>query len=267
MINVIILSGKMHSGKDTFADKLKLELEDREDVVYKIAYADSTKSDIVRIIKLILHGKKVEEVMNLMDIGFVYGYSMTQIFNYIKQDLSENSELKSEFYSLNNKELQPKLKQFKHYRLIMQTYGTEIRRNLDDKYWINKVLNKIHRISDDNIGKNVDVIVPDGRFKNEIKLGEDLDSSKYRVFTVRLEAPNNVIKDRIKNDPNDHEEISKKTFSHSSETELDNFEDFDFFVDTTDQDLVESTMKKLLDLTSPGLFKFVEPCFIRKSMF
>ena len=53
----------------------------------------------------------------------------------------------------------------------------------------------------------------------------------------------------IKNDPNDHEEISKKTFSHSSETELDNFEDFDFFVDTTDQDMVESTMKRLLYLT------------------
>ena len=267
MINVIILSGKLHVGKDTFADKLKLKLEKRGDSVYKVAYADSTKSDVVRIIKLVLHGSDVEGIMKVMDIGFVYGYQMTQIFNYINQDLSENSELKSEFYSLNNKELQPKLKQFKHYRLIMQTYGTEIRRNLDDKYWINKVLNKIHRISDDNIGKNVDVIVPDGRFKNEIKLGEDLDSSKYRVFTVRLEAPNNVIKDRIKNDPHDQEEISKETFSHSSETELDNFKDFDFFVDTTDQDMVELTMRKLLDLTSPGLFKFVEPCFIRKSMF
>lgn len=250
MINVIILSGKMHSGKDTFADKLRLELlENREDNVYKVAYADSTKSDVVRIIKLILHGVDVEGIMKVMDIGFVYGYQMTQIFNYINQDLSENSDLKSEFYSLKNEALQPKLKQFKHYRLIMQTYGTEIRRNLDDKYWINKVLNKIHLISDDNIGKNVDIIVPDGRFKNEIKLGEDLDSSKYNVFTVRLEAPNNVIKDRIKNDPNDQEEISKETFSHSSETELDEFKDFDFFVDTTNQNVVESTMKRLLDLT------------------
>lgn len=250
MINVIILSGKMHSGKDTFADKLKLELlENREDNVYKVAYADSTKSDVVRIIKLILHGLDVEGIMKVMDIGFVYGYQMTQIFNYINQDLSENSELKSEFYSLKNKDLQSKLKQFKHYRLIMQTYGTEIRRNLDDKYWINKVLNKIRRISDDNIGKNVDIIIPDGRFKNEIKLSNDLDSSRYRVLTVRLEAPNEVIKNRIKNDPNDQEEISKETFSHSSETELDDFKDFDFFVDTTNQNMVESTIKKILDLT------------------
>ena len=249
MINVIIISGKLHTGKDTFADKLKLELEKRGDSVYKVAYADSTKSDVVRIIKLILHGESVEEIMNVMGIGFVYGYQMTKIFNYINQDLSENSDLKSEFYSLNNEDLQPKLKQFKHYRLIMQTYGTEIRRNLDSKYWINKVLNKIYRISDDNVGKNVDIIVPDGRFKNEIKLGEDLDSLRYRVLTVRLEAPNNVIKDRIKNDPNDQEEISKETFSHSSETELDEFKDFDFFVDTTNQNMVESTMKKLLDLT------------------
>lgn len=50
----------------------------------------------------------------------------------------------------------------------MQTYGTEIRRNLDSKYWINKVLDKIHLISDDNIGKNIDVIVPDGRFKTKL---------------------------------------------------------------------------------------------------
>lgn len=249
MVNVIILSGKMHSGKDTFADKLKLELKSRGDSVYKVAYADSTKSDVVRIIKLVLHGKDVEEIMNVMDIGFDYGYQMTQIFNYINQDLSENEELKSEFYSLKNKELQPKLKLLKHYRLIMQTYGTEIRRNFDDKYWINKVLEKIHRISDYNIKKNVDIIVPDGRFKNEIKLGEDLNVLRYRVLTVRLEAPEAVIKSRIKNDPNDQEEISKETFSHSSETELDDFKNFDFFVDTTNQNMVELTMKKLLDLT------------------
>lgn len=249
MTNVIILSGKLHVGKDTFADKLKLKLEKRGDSVYKVAYADSTKNDMVQIIRLILRGRSVEGVMRSMDIGPTYGYQMTKIFNYINQDLSENSDLKSEFYSLNNEELQSKLKLFKHYRLIMQTYGTEIRRSLDSKYWINKVLDKIHRISDYNIRKNVDVIVPDGRFKNEIKLGEDLNSLRYRVLTVRLEAPNDVIKDRIKNDPNDQEEISKETFSHSSETELDEFRDFDFFVDTTDQDMVESTMKRLLDLT------------------
>ena len=249
MVNVIVLSGKMHSGKDTFADKLKLELEDRGDAVYKIAYADSTKSDVVRIIKLFLLGKHVDEVMNIMDIGFVYGYQMTKIFNYINQDLRENPYLKSEFSSLDNKGLQQKLKKLKHYRLIMQIYGTEIRRSLDNKYWINKVLNKIRHISDDNISNNVNVIIPDGRFKNEIKLRDDLDTSKYRVFTVRLEAPNEVIKDRIKNDPNDQEEISKETFSHSSETELDNFRDFDFFVDTTNKNMVESTMKQLFELT------------------
>lgn len=249
MINVIIISGKLHTGKDYFADKLKPELEKRGDSVYKVSYADSTKSDVVRIIKLILHGKDIEEIMNVMSVGFVYGYQMTRIFNYVNQDLSENSDLKSEFYSLDNKDLQSKLKQFKHYRLIMQIYGTEIRRNLDSKYWINKVLDKIHRIADYNIHKNVDIIVPDGRFKNEIKLGEDLNSLRYRVLTVRLEAPNSVIKDRIKNDPNDQEEISKETFNHSSETELDDFKDFDFFVDTTKQDMVESTMKRLLDLT------------------
>lgn len=249
MVNVIILSGKMHSGKDTFADKLKLMLEKQSDSVYKISYADSTKSDMVKIIKLVLHGRSVEGVMEVMDIGSTYGYQMTKIFNYINQDLTDNADLKSEFYSLNNEELQLKLKQFRHYRLIMQIYGTEIRRSLDSKYWINKVLDKIHRIFDDNIGKNVDVIVPDGRFKNEIKLGEDLDSSKYKVLTVRLEAPTAVIKSRIKNDPNDQEEISKETFSHSSETELDEFKNFDFFVDTTNQNMVESTMKKVLDLT------------------
>ena len=249
MINIVVLSGKMHSGKDTFADNLKLELEDRGDSVYKIAYADSTKSDMVRIIKLLLLGKNIDKVMKIMDIGFVYGYKMTKIFNYINQDFQENISLKSEFDSLSNKDLQPKLKQLKHYRSIMQIYGTEIRRSLDNKYWINKVLNKIRQISADNISNSVDVIIPDGRFKNEIKLSDDLDASKYRVLTVRLEAPNEVIKDRIKNDPNDQEEISKETFSHSSETELDEFKDFDFFVDTTDQNMVESTMKRLLDLT------------------
>lgn len=249
MVNVIVLSGKMHSGKDTFADKLKLELEDRGDTVYKIAYADSTKEDVVRIIKLILHGNNVREIMNVMGIGYEYGYQTTKIFNYINQDLQENPCLKSEFGSLSNKELQPKLKKFKHYRLIMQSYGTEVRRSLDSKYWINRVLDKIYRIADNNHGRNVDIIIPDGRFKNEVKLINDLDSPRYKVLTVRLQAPSEVIKDRIKNDPNDQEEISKETFNHSSETELDNFKDFDFFVDTTNQNMVKSTMKQLFDLT------------------
>lgn len=249
MINIVVLSGKMHSGKDTFADNLKLELEYRGDSVYKIAYADSTKSDMVRIIKLLLLGKNIDEVMKIMDIGFVYGYKMTKIFNYINQDFQENTSLKSEFDSLSNKDLQPELKQLKHYRSIMQIYGTEIRRSLDKKFWINKILNKIRQISTDNISNSVDIIIPDGRFKNEIKLSDDLDASKYRVLTVRLEAPNEVIKDRIKNDPNDKEEISEETFSHPSETELDDFKDFDFFVDTTNQKAIETTMKELLDLT------------------
>ena len=246
MVNTIVLSGKMHSGKDTFADKLKLELEDRGDTVYKIAYADSTKSDMVKIIKLILQGKQVEEIMKAMDIGSVYGYQMTKIFNYVSQDLRENPDLRSEFDYLSNKELQHKLKKFNHYRSIMQEYGTEVRRRSDNKYWINRVLEKIHQIDGDS---NVSIIISDGRFKNEIQIRDDLDTSKYRVFTVRLEAPNEVIKDRIKNDPNDQEEISKETFSHSSETELDNFRDFDFFVDTTNQNMVESTMKQLFELT------------------
>lgn len=246
MVNVIVLSGKMHSGKDTFADKLKLELEDRGDTVYKIAYADSTKSDMVKIIKLILQGKQVEEVMRVMNVNSVYGYQMTKIFNYINQDLRENPDLRSEFSSLSNEELQQKLKKFKHYRSIMQEYGTEIRRNFNDKYWINKVLDKIRQI---DIDSNVSIIIPDGRFKNEIQLRDDLDTSKYRVFAVRLEAPNEVLKYRIKNDPDDQEEISKETFNHSSETELDDFKDFDFFVDTTDQNMVESTIKQLFDWT------------------
>lgn len=245
MINVYVLSGKMHSGKDTFADKLRSKLEDRGDKVYKIAYADSTKSDVVKIIKLILQGKQVEEIMRAMDVGCVYGYQMTKIFNYVNQDLRENPDLKSEFEALTNEELQPKLKQFKHYRSIMQEYGTEVRRSFNKKYWIDRVLDKIRQIDRDG---NVDVIVPDGRFKNEIKLSDDLDSSRYKVLTVRLEAPKEVIEERIKNDPNDQEETSKETFSHSSETELDEFKDFDFFVDTTNKEMLKSTMKQLIDL-------------------
>lgn len=243
MTNVYVLSGKMHSGKDTFADKLKSKLEDRGDKVYKIAYADSTKSDVVKIIKLILQGKQVEEIMRAMDVSCVYGYQMTKIFNYVNQDLRKNPDLKSEFEALTNEELQPKLKQFKHYRSIMQEYGTEVRRSFNKKYWIDRVLDKIRQIDRDG---NVDVIIPDGRFKNEIQIREDLDDC--RVFTVRLEAPKEVIEERIKNDPNDQEETSKETFNHSSETELDEFKDFDFFVDTTNKEMLRSTMKQLIDL-------------------
>lgn len=90
-------------------------------------------------------------------------------------------------------------------REMLQFMGTDAYRNINDMYWVNKLFNR----ADD--GNHTNVIIPDGRFSNEIMAVKDRDG-----FHVRVHRDHSIFVNNSK---------------HYSETALDNFELVDYYID------------------------------------
>lgn len=64
-----------------------------------------------------------------------------------------------------------------HFRMILQGWGTDFRRELHgEDYWVNKVLSEITKMSDKSF-----VVVPDVRFKNEMKSLVNADCEVWNI--------------------------------------------------------------------------------------
>lgn len=104
----------------------------------------------------------------------------------------------------------------KHFRLIMQGWGTEFRRGfIDDNYWLNKVKEKLDSLDLDG---SLIVGITDVRFKNEADFIKSMGG-----FVVRIHRP----------DTDDYTDM------HSSEIDMDDYEHYDFEIynDGTLEDL------------------------------
>lgn len=102
-----------------------------------------------------------------------------------------------------------------NFRMLMQAWGTEVRRKLwGENYWVDKVLNKINHCDDDI------VVIPDCRFLNEAA------AIKYiGGYIVRIIRPV---------DSND---------THPSETELEKIsEDYTIINDSSLESLRQQTI-------------------------
>lgn len=95
-----------------------------------------------------------------------------------------------------------------NFRLILQGWGTEFRRRLqDDNYWIKQWLKAATKISDDTV-----LLVPDCRFKNEYNTIKDCGGLMWRVERVYSELAKQ------------HSDVVlNSNDNHPSETELDNY--------------------------------------------
>jgi hypothetical protein len=92
-----------------------------------------------------------------------------------------------------------------NFRLILQGYGTDYRRDLfSENYWVDKLIRNVYKYR----GANDYVIVPDVRFYNEAQCIKDLGGLLFRV----VRTP---------------EEID----SHASEIQLDSYENYDYVID------------------------------------
>lgn len=198
MKTVILISGKMQSGKNVVGSIIEKEIKYINKTSKHLFFAkplkDACKNDF----------QKVKEYFNsfVSDIIEKYNYVVpNELFKDINKLLIEDEN----FYE-NKTELT---------RILLQIYGTEIFRNrVDENYWVDKLSNEIKN------GKDDYYIITDVRFPNEIDyLKQSLvsDYQRYKIVTIRVERPlerNNII----------HE--------HPSESALDSY-NFDYIINNS----------------------------------
>ena len=112
-MDIILLSGKMGSGKDFIAAQLELKLKQNNNKVEKIAFADPLRSELDTIIKMVKCYKTTREIAAEM---FVSEDKITHLMELFDQD----DEFNRPDYCLENR---PKM-----YRDVMQYWGTDVRR-------------------------------------------------------------------------------------------------------------------------------------------
>lgn len=196
---VILISGKMRSGKNQFAEFVANELQLRNKTVEFNSFAFDLKQNC----------------------AFDFSYMMEQINSHvakIKEELSYSRIDKKSLKNVNNMLDDLTATKYDNWnenktlisRLLIQTYGTQIFRDrIDVDYWVKLLASKI--LARENCEFE---LVTDARFANEINITKELCSAdNVRVITVRIERdiPMNAL------------------YSHVSENDIDNFE-FDHII-------------------------------------
>lgn len=206
---IVLVSGKMRSGKDTFSDILVDELKLFNIKTTKTFFSkilkDDCKSDFEQYVTV--HNnylrtlyKQFTYLKNKIPLANMLYYDFNDIENIIKDGIISEDN----FYENKN--------QFT--RSLLQLYGTEIFRDRVDKnHWINKTFEVIDKSFKD--GSNEIVVISDTRFPNEITKIKEYCKDKYDVITIR------IVRDL---------ERSKIADEHESEKALDSFNDFDLVV-------------------------------------
>jgi len=193
---IILISGKMQSGKNVVAKFIEEFMNDKtsvEQLYFAKNLKDYCKNDF----------KKIVDYMNSFIDNIKTKYESI-IPNILFEEIGKLRIEDENFYE-NKTEFT---------RLLLQIYGTEIFRDRVDKnYWVNKVAENI---------KNSDskyILITDVRFPNEIThLSKSLNNTKndelYKIITLRVNRDldrNSII----------HE--------HESESRLDDY-NFDYVI-------------------------------------
>lgn len=198
---VILLSGKINSGKNQFADYLNYEFRKRGMTVTNDLFArdlkDYSKEDFRTLGSMLKH--QVDNVRTLLETYFdpkEHGILLQPIIKEL-----EKFNFKDENFYENKTDIT---------RVLLQLYGTDIaRKRFDDQFWVKKTADRLNNNNSDVI------IVTDVRFPNEI---DDMFAmlNNTKIIPVRINRLNKemyIIKE------------------HSSEIALDDYNQFHYIID------------------------------------
>jgi hypothetical protein len=218
MKKVILISGKLQSGKNQLAAFLQKRLEDRGLSVGQDYFAKDVKDGVKKDFKIVqeylghIHRNVKEE---LIGIGKRYGIPIEteKIMGLIDGIKYEDENLYEDKTELT--------------RFLLQIYGTEIFRERVGKDWWTTQLTKRCAESTDDI-----ILLTDVRFENEIEVFDNLDG--VDVSTVRVERNINR---------------NGSASTHNSETGLDDYTMWDYIIENDgDLALLDSSAATIIDL-------------------
>jgi uncharacterized protein YozE (UPF0346 family) len=194
---VILISGKMRSGKNQFAEYLKQQFRSKSFSTKEDLFAKDLKDGCKKDFKALSTylNDQVTRILSLLSINdTVFKEYNAQVKEEVKKLI-----IKDENWYENKTEMT---------RLLLQLYGTEIFRNrVDENHWVNQVKNRA-------IATDKDIyIVTDTRFTNEIE--GMYSEADYDLITIRINRP----MDR-KGSEN----------QHKSETGLDRYKNWNYVI-------------------------------------
>jgi len=233
MKKVLLVSGKLRSGKNQLSEYITELLEEKNLTVKQDLLArgvkDGCKNDFEKLSKQLNHKSDgiINQITSLKSTvhQLMQSYGIQNqfpIFDNLIQDVSE-FKIKEENWYEDKTDLS---------RLILQAYGTDIFRNRIDKdWWIKEQKKRITESNEDVI------IITDVRFPNEV---DDMYSNDYMIIPIRIDRES---------------DLDDATAWHESETALDNYNGFNYFVDNNGslEDLKESAEKIVNEIISMQL--------------
>lgn len=205
MKKVILISGKIHCGKNQFADYLGKEFKNKglkvsEDLFAK-TLKDNCKEDFRKLTNVL--DNISEEIKATIGLFVDQRQVMLNpsILNNINKSV-DKLKIKDDNWYEDKTDIT---------RNILQLYGTEIfRKRVDDNYWVKQVKDRC-------IASNSDIIIiTDCRFPNEIT---EMLCDEYEITTIRI----------VRN-INTQEQIA----SHDSETALDDWNEWNYIISNDD---------------------------------
>lgn len=193
---VILVSGKLQSGKNTFTDILMEEMKKSISIDYDY-FAKPLKNECKTVFSnLVDYLNKISLENNIPSL-------------YTNED---------SWYENKNEVT----------RILLQTYGTDIFRELVDEDWWAKKLKKKILARDEEV-----IVVSDVRFKSELRIFEQ--DNDLKLIKIRIERDN-------------YTRDNNPIHSHISELDLDDYSNWDFVLKNNETlDVLKQNTLILLD--------------------
>lgn len=216
---LLALSGKQASGKDTIGSAVMQRL----DIPHtKISLASALRREIDEILTHLRNAITHTDLAYRLNAPLHAAKEISSILAPAVDDPSITSHSRT-----------PEI------RKALQHWGTEVRKQQDDAYFLKLLSTEIEY----NISNNISMYCTDTRFESEADF-----LKSFGFTTVRLEIPQDVQKTRIY--LRDGIIVSDDALQHSSETGLDNYSHFDLVLDATNH--IDDNVKKVVQaLKSP----------------
>lgn len=214
-------SGKMASGKSTTAKNILTSIENSANnesngTSFKVvSFADELRKEVS---VLISHAREVDSPSK---------YSQHELFSNVDKRIAKKLY---NFILSDQRNIR---------RTVMQVWGTDVRRANNEKYWVEKAIDKALLLNSQGVNVGVD----DVRFENEAMAILENSGILVRLDISPEEQHRRLEKIRNK-------QIDKATLKHSSEIALDNFPLFSLRVDNNDSVKAEKEIFNYLTCSS-----------------
>lgn len=172
MIKIIAFGGRKHSGKTTFSEVLRNKLSDDYDKIIKLSFATPVKKLCCSIFNI------DDETLNEYKLK---NFKTPFVFSEKERLLLEKETGLSISSDYVNKKLH-------NSREIMQFIATDIIRNIDKDWHVNKVKKIINEYK--NTNENILFIIDDVRFKNELSFLRCEQAKLYYIVSNKNDVYN-----------------------------------------------------------------------------